>query len=177
MTGHSVHCNIVHSGLYCHFLWELVLCLVFSYQRYSLVESGQGQWLSAWLFIGYFDSTPVASYDSLCYISLFPFHFVTCNKIFLLLTLLQIGFLYFWYLDRMYWILVVLSTWLGFRCTQVINFFVGLLFLRLLEQLGPQILYTNFAAFCSVAVFFVRRNVVETKGKSLQEIEIALSSA
>ncbi|KAE8675923.1 putative plastidic glucose transporter 2 [Hibiscus syriacus] len=56
----------------------------------------------------------------------------------------------------------------------VINFFVGLLFLRLLEQLGPQLLYTIFASFCMMAVVFVKRNVMETKGKSLQEIEIAL---
>lgn len=57
---------------------------------------------------------------------------------------------------------------------QVINFFVGLLFLRLLEKLGPQLLYSMFATFCIMAVIFVKRNVVETKGKSLQEIEIAL---
>ncbi|KAF7843365.1 putative plastidic glucose transporter 3 [Senna tora] len=56
----------------------------------------------------------------------------------------------------------------------VINFFVGLLFLRLLEQIGAQLLYTIFGAFCLVAVIFVKKNVVETKGKSLQEIEIAL---
>ncbi|KAL6334881.1 hypothetical protein AAG906_023686 [Vitis piasezkii] len=56
----------------------------------------------------------------------------------------------------------------------VINFFVGLLFLRLLEQIGPQILYTIFATFCLIAVAFVKKNVVETKGKSLQEIEVAL---
>lgn len=58
----------------------------------------------------------------------------------------------------------------------VINFFVGLLFLRLLELLGPSILYSIFAAFCLLAVIFVKRNVMETKGKSLQEIEIALLS-
>ncbi|KAF5200912.1 Major facilitator superfamily protein [Thalictrum thalictroides] len=56
----------------------------------------------------------------------------------------------------------------------VINFFVGLLFLRLLEQLGPKFLYTVFATFCLIAVAFVKKNVMETKGKSLQEIEIAL---
>ncbi|KAM1361023.1 hypothetical protein COP2_026870 [Malus domestica] len=56
----------------------------------------------------------------------------------------------------------------------VINFFVGLLFLQLLEQLGPQLLYSIFGAFCMMAVVFVKRNVIETKGKSLQEIEIAL---
>ncbi|XP_026447753.1 probable plastidic glucose transporter 2 [Papaver somniferum] len=56
----------------------------------------------------------------------------------------------------------------------VVNFFVGLLFLRLLEQLGPQILYSVFTISCLTAVVFVKKNVVETKGKSLQEIEIAL---
>ncbi|KAK7255405.1 hypothetical protein RIF29_28814 [Crotalaria pallida] len=56
----------------------------------------------------------------------------------------------------------------------VINFFVGLLFLRLLEQIGPQPLYTIFGSFCLIAVFFVKKFVLETKGKSLQEIEIAL---
>ncbi|RAL45373.1 hypothetical protein DM860_013769 [Cuscuta australis] len=56
----------------------------------------------------------------------------------------------------------------------VINFFVGLLFLLLLEKLGPQVLYTTFGGFCLIAVAFVRRNVVETKGKTLQEIEFAL---
>ncbi|TYH79515.1 hypothetical protein ES332_D03G070200v1 [Gossypium tomentosum] len=56
----------------------------------------------------------------------------------------------------------------------VVNFFVGLLFLRLLEQIGPLVLNTIFATFCLVAVIFVKRNVLETKGKSLQEIEIAL---
>ncbi|KAG9456132.1 hypothetical protein H6P81_000640 [Aristolochia fimbriata] len=56
----------------------------------------------------------------------------------------------------------------------VVNFFVGLLFLRLLEQLGPRLLYMIFATFCLIAVAFVKNNVIETKGKSLQEIEIAL---
>ncbi|KAL0910386.1 hypothetical protein M5K25_021363 [Dendrobium thyrsiflorum] len=56
----------------------------------------------------------------------------------------------------------------------VVNFFVGLLFLRLLELLGAKVLYTIFASFCLIAAAFVRRNVVETKGRSLQEIEISL---
>lgn len=51
---------------------------------------------------------------------------------------------------------------------------VGLLFLHLLEQMGAQLLYSMFGAFCLIAVIFVKRNVMETKGKSLQEIEIAL---
>lgn len=56
----------------------------------------------------------------------------------------------------------------------VVNFFVGLLFLPLLEKLGPRILYSIFATFCLIGAIFVRRNVVETKGKTLQEIEISL---
>lgn len=56
----------------------------------------------------------------------------------------------------------------------VLNFLVGLMFLRLLDQLGPALLYSIFCTFCLVAVVFVKRNVMETKGKSLQEIEIAL---
>ncbi|XAR53353.1 hypothetical protein NMG60_11021885 [Bertholletia excelsa] len=54
------------------------------------------------------------------------------------------------------------------------NFLVGLLFLRLLEQLGQKLLYSIFGTFCLMAIVFVKRNVMETKGKSLQEIEIAL---
>lgn len=72
-------------------------------------------------------------------------------------------------------LLVYFSSFVLSTCIlQVINFFVGLLFLRLLQQLGPQLLYTIFSTFCVMAVVFVKRNVVETKGKSLQEIEIAL---
>ncbi|PIN13688.1 hypothetical protein CDL12_13685 [Handroanthus impetiginosus] len=59
----------------------------------------------------------------------------------------------------------------------VINFFVGLLFLHLLEVLGPQILYAIFGTFCLIATLFVKKNVIETKGKSLQEIEMALLPA
>ncbi|KAG0486524.1 hypothetical protein HPP92_008619 [Vanilla planifolia] len=56
----------------------------------------------------------------------------------------------------------------------VFNFFIGLLFLRMLELIGAKILYTIFASFCLIATAFVKRNVVETKGRSLQEIEISL---
>ncbi|KAI3939705.1 hypothetical protein MKX01_029867 [Papaver californicum] len=55
----------------------------------------------------------------------------------------------------------------------VVNFFIGLLFLRLLEQLGSRKLYSIFACFCLTGFVFVKKNVVETKGKSLQEIEIS----
>nr|XP_043628611.1 probable plastidic glucose transporter 2 [Erigeron canadensis]XP_043628613.1 probable plastidic glucose transporter 2 [Erigeron canadensis] len=56
----------------------------------------------------------------------------------------------------------------------VFNFMVGLLFLRLLELMGPQLLYSMLGTFCLVGVAFVKRNIMETKGKTLQEIEIAL---
>ncbi|KAL3825163.1 hypothetical protein ACJIZ3_021192 [Penstemon smallii] len=56
----------------------------------------------------------------------------------------------------------------------VLNFLVGLLFLPLLDHMGPRLLYAMFCTFCVMAVVFVKRNVLETKGKSLQEIEIAL---
>ncbi|KAJ9190211.1 hypothetical protein P3X46_001437 [Hevea brasiliensis] len=56
----------------------------------------------------------------------------------------------------------------------VINFFVGFLFLHLLEQIGPLVLDSAFASFSLLAVIFVKKNVLETKGKSLQEIEIEL---
>ncbi|KAI3443727.1 hypothetical protein Pfo_000392 [Paulownia fortunei] len=56
----------------------------------------------------------------------------------------------------------------------VLNFLVGLLFLHLLDRMGPQLLYSMFGTFCLLAVVFVKRNVLETNGKSLQEIEIAL---
>ncbi|KAK7389558.1 hypothetical protein VNO78_24703 [Psophocarpus tetragonolobus] len=56
----------------------------------------------------------------------------------------------------------------------VINFFVGLFFLRLLELIGAQLLYSIFGSFCLIAVIFVKKYILETKGKSLQEIEIVL---
>ncbi|KAE8709183.1 Major facilitator superfamily protein isoform 2 [Hibiscus syriacus] len=43
--------------------------------------------------------------------------------------------------------------------------------------IGPLVLDTIFATFCSVAVIFVKRNVMETKGRSLQEIEITFLTA
>ncbi|XP_078431930.1 putative plastidic glucose transporter 2 isoform X2 [Wolffia australiana] len=45
----------------------------------------------------------------------------------------------------------------------VVNFFVGLLFLRLMEQLGPPALYSIFGLACFFAVVFVKKKVMETK--------------
>ncbi|MCO5581659.1 hypothetical protein L7F22_035548 [Adiantum nelumboides] len=58
----------------------------------------------------------------------------------------------------------------------IANCLVGLLFLHLLQQLGAALLYAFFALVCLLAVVFVKRNVVETKGKSLEEIEATLLS-
>ncbi|XP_058774559.1 uncharacterized protein LOC131648847 [Vicia villosa] len=47
-------------------------------------------------------------------------------------------------------------------------------FLRLLEQMGVKLLYGIFGAFCLLAVVFVKKYFLQTKGKSLQEIEVTL---
>lgn len=53
----------------------------------------------------------------------------------------------------------------------VFNFAIGLTFLRLLQQLGAPVLYTFFTVICAIAVAFTQRYIVETKGRSLEEIE------
>ncbi|KAH9575063.1 hypothetical protein CY35_01G092500 [Sphagnum magellanicum] len=58
----------------------------------------------------------------------------------------------------------------------IANFMVGLMFLQLLETLGTGILYTFFTLVCLAAALFVRQNVVETKGRSLEEIESLLAN-
>lgn len=57
---------------------------------------------------------------------------------------------------------------------QVANFLVGLTFLHLLKTLGTSILYLIFAMVCIIATLFVKQNVVETKGRTLEEIECML---
>lgn len=51
---------------------------------------------------------------------------------------------------------------------------VGLMFLPLLERFGPSFVCTSFAVVCLFGVVFVRECVIETKGKSLEEIEALL---
>lgn len=68
---------------------------------------------------------------------------------------------------------LLFSKGFGLVVFQVVNFFIGLLFLRLLEQLGSWILYSIFDSFSLMGFIFVKKNVIETKGKSLQEIEIS----
>ncbi|MCO5583077.1 hypothetical protein L7F22_036984 [Adiantum nelumboides] len=53
----------------------------------------------------------------------------------------------------------------------IANCLVGLLFLHLLQQLGAALLYAFFALVCLLAVVFVKRNVMETKGKSMFAVQ------
>ncbi|CAI5530029.1 unnamed protein product [Closterium sp. Naga37s-1] len=51
------------------------------------------------------------------------------------------------------------------------NFVIGLSFLGFVKVVGVAAAYVGFAAVCFVGVVFVRACVVETKGRSLEEIE------
>ncbi|XP_065848331.1 plastidic glucose transporter 4 [Euphorbia lathyris] len=55
------------------------------------------------------------------------------------------------------------------------NFFIGLYFLSVVNKFGISTVYLGFSAICVLAVFYIIGNVVETKGKSLEEIERELS--
>uniref|UniRef100_A0A0E0FFU0 Major facilitator superfamily (MFS) profile domain-containing protein n=1 Tax=Oryza nivara TaxID=4536 RepID=A0A0E0FFU0_ORYNI len=59
----------------------------------------------------------------------------------------------------------------------VSNFFIGLYFLSVVNKFGISTVYLGFASVCALAVVYIAGNVVETKGRSLEEIERALSSA
>ncbi|CAI5519122.1 unnamed protein product [Closterium sp. Naga37s-1] len=51
------------------------------------------------------------------------------------------------------------------------NFVIGLSFLGFVKVVGVAAAYVGFAVVCFVGVVFVRSCVVETKGRSLEEIE------
>lgn len=53
---------------------------------------------------------------------------------------------------------------------------VGLMYLPILNEFGAPFLYTFFAIVCLLGAIFVRENIVETKGRSLEEIEALLFS-
>ncbi|MBA0741845.1 hypothetical protein Gogos_014966, partial [Gossypium gossypioides] len=55
------------------------------------------------------------------------------------------------------------------------NFVIGLYFLSVVDKFGISVVYLAFAAVCLLAVLFMAGNVVETKGRSLEEIELALN--
>lgn len=60
--------------------------------------------------------------------------------------------------------------------TQVCNFLVGLFFLELVEKLGIAPVYSSFGAVSLLAAAFAYYFIVETKGRSLEEIEMSLNS-
>lgn len=59
----------------------------------------------------------------------------------------------------------------------VLNFLIGLSFLSVMDKFGISFVYLCFSGVCFAAVIFVMNNVVETKGRSLEEIESALNTA
>jgi hypothetical protein len=62
-----------------------------------------------------------------------------------------------------------------FPSLQVSNFFIGLYFLSVVNKFGISTVYLGFASVCALAVLYIAGNVVETKGRSLEEIERELS--
>ncbi|EOA23076.1 hypothetical protein CARUB_v10003857mg [Capsella rubella] len=56
------------------------------------------------------------------------------------------------------------------------NFVIGLYFLSVVTRFGISSVYFGFAGVCFLAVLYIAGNVVETKGRSLEEIELALTS-
>ncbi|KAK9115946.1 hypothetical protein Sjap_014893 [Stephania japonica] len=59
----------------------------------------------------------------------------------------------------------------------VSNFTIGLYFLSVVNKFGISTVYLGFSVFCVLAVIYIASNVIETKGRSLEEIELALSPA
>lgn len=57
------------------------------------------------------------------------------------------------------------------------NFVIGLYFLSVVNKFGLSTVYLGFASVCLLAVLYIAGNVVETKGRSLEDIERALSSS
>ncbi|KGN46981.1 probable plastidic glucose transporter 1 [Cucumis sativus] len=58
----------------------------------------------------------------------------------------------------------------------VCNFLVGLFFLDLVQTFGVAPVYASFGAFSLVAAIFSKYFLVETKGRSLEEIEMTLNT-
>ncbi|RDX71713.1 Plastidic glucose transporter 4, partial [Mucuna pruriens] len=61
------------------------------------------------------------------------------------------------------------------RAKAISNFVIGLYFLSVVNKFGISSVYLGFSAVCVLAVLYITGNVVETKGRSLEEIERALS--
>jgi len=60
-------------------------------------------------------------------------------------------------------------------CYQISNFVIGLYFLSVVNKIGISTVYLGFSTVCLLAVVYIAANVVETKGRSLEEIERALT--
>jgi len=58
---------------------------------------------------------------------------------------------------------------------QVCNVVIGLLFLSVVEKVGVSLVYLGFGAVCLLGTLYVSKNVVETKGRTLEEIEREVS--
>ncbi|KAL4437118.1 hypothetical protein ABPG75_004257 [Micractinium tetrahymenae] len=58
----------------------------------------------------------------------------------------------------------------------VCNFAIGQLFLSAVSAFGVSACYLFFAVVCFACVAFIQRAVVETKGRSLEEIELAMAA-
>ncbi|GMJ00732.1 hypothetical protein like AT1G05030 [Hibiscus trionum] len=62
----------------------------------------------------------------------------------------------------------------SFSVHWVCNFMVGLLFLDLVEKFGVGAVYAGFGSVSVVSAIFAYYFLVETKGRSLEEIEMSL---
>lgn len=60
---------------------------------------------------------------------------------------------------------------------QISNFVIGLYFLSVVTKFGISNVYLGFACVCLLGVLYIAGNVVETKGRSLEEIERELNPA
>lgn len=57
------------------------------------------------------------------------------------------------------------------------NFLVGLFFLELVEKFGVAPVYAGFGGVSLLAAAFSYYFIVETRGRSLEEIEISLNAS
>lgn len=62
-----------------------------------------------------------------------------------------------------------------FILIQICNFVVGLFFLDLVEKFGVAPVYATFGGVSLLAAIFSYYFTVETKGRSLEEIEMSLN--
>ncbi|GMP53882.1 hypothetical protein CsSME_00019212 [Camellia sinensis var. sinensis] len=63
----------------------------------------------------------------------------------------------------------------SFSVHWVCNFLVGLFFLELVEKFGVAPVYASFGAFSLLSAIFAYNFIIETKGRSLEEIEMSLN--